>query len=640
MDIGQDRPEHSTVRGQENRETSLPVVNCHTHIFTGDYVAPYLAKTFVPVIYGLLNVQWIIGLIRTVESGWISKIIGLYYLIRRISRRVRALHARSQGVRILSKIGEIWLTLHALLIIIRWFGLGRQILSWFPQGLDPVLNFFWENILYQPVFEWNVGWQILFVALIALLFKLARNLILFLIKYVARQFKLLPGKLSGQMITHYYQLGEFGKYRSQSNVFGKLQRQYTPGTHFVILPMDMKYMGAGAPRYSYDKQMEGLATLATSKKRREIFHPFIFADPRRIAEEQDHFIYTVDKAGTVVPQKGSTIHKYLEVKKFEGIKIYPALGYYPFDVELLPLWKYAADQGIPIMTHCVRGPLYYRGRKKTEWNQHPVYKNRLENGNDVPDEARTPLWLSERKNSKFTVNFTHPLNYLVLLEECLLRKLINKYVWDLKVKENQAKTTEKSELYRQKRGDLIRMFGYKNADTPLEMGLSHLKICLAHFGGDEEWMKFMERDRSEYSLELIKHPRWGINFCFNDNGDFSWNKLAQIWYQVDWYSIISSLLLQFPNVYSDISYIVHDQKIYNLLKRTIHHLRDDQKPPSNLSRLPTHRLGERILYGTDFFVVRNHKSDKQMLIDTMANLSTDEFDLIARHNPRRFLNFN
>jgi len=37
-------------------------------------------------------------------------------------------------------------------------------------------------------------------------------------------------------------------------------------------------------------------------------------------------------------------------------------------------------------------------------------------------------------------------------------------------------------------------------------------------------------------------------------------------------------------------------------------------------------------------VVRNHKSDKEMLADMMGGLSIEDFDQIARINPRPFLN--
>jgi predicted TIM-barrel fold metal-dependent hydrolase len=94
-----------------------------------------------------------------------------------------------------------------------------------------------------------------------------------------------------------------------------------------------------------------------------------------------------------------------------------------------------------------------------------------------------------------------------------------------------------------------------------------------------------------------------------------------IWKNADWYTIISSLMMQYPNVYADLSYIIHEQDIIPLLKQTLNN-------PA---------LKEKVLFGTDFYVVRNHNSEKDLLARTMANLSTEEFDQIARENPINYL---
>ena len=49
------------------------------------------------------------------------------------------------------------------------------------------------------------------------------------------------------------------------------------------------------------------------------------------------------------------------------------------------------------------------------------------------------------------------------------------------------------------------------------------------------------------------------------------------------------------------------------------------------------KLRSRILFGTDFYVVRNHKSDKDLLIETKTLLSEEDFDLIARENTHNYL---
>ncbi len=83
-------------------------------------------------------------------------------------------------------------------------------------------------------------------------------------------------------------------------------------------------------------------------------------------------------------------------------------------------------------------------------------------------------------------------------------------------------------------------------------------------------------------------------------------------------------MIQYSNVYADISYILHDQTIFPLLKETL-------KPRYM-------QLRERVLFGTDFYVVRNHNSEKDLFVSSDALLTDDEFDLIARINPNRFLN--
>ena len=81
-------------------------------------------------------------------------------------------------------------------------------------------------------------------------------------------------------------------------------------------------------------------------------------------------------------------------------------------------------------------------------------------------------------------------------------------------------------------------------------------------------------------------------------------------------------MLQYKNVYADISYTLHDEATLNLLKRTL---------------MSTSGICDRVLFGTDFYVVRSQKSDKQMWTDIIGALSERELELIAVENPRKFL---
>jgi len=79
---------------------------------------------------------------------------------------------------------------------------------------------------------------------------------------------------------------------------------------------------------------------------------------------------------------------------------------------------------------------------------------------------------------------------------------------------------------------------------------------------------------------------------------------------------------EYTNVYADISFIIYDEKIISLLK----------------SSLAVPHLKDRILYGTDFYVVRQKGTDKKFWTDIQAHLSTEEIKLIAVDNPATFIN--
>jgi hypothetical protein len=251
------------------------------------------------------------------------------------------------------------------------------------------------------------------------------------------------------------------------------------------------------------------------------------------------------------------------------------------------------------MTHCIRGVIYYRGKKQKEWDFHPVFEQFLGNDEDPKPEDYRPLLLPQMKAMDVQEIFTHPLNYACLYKKELLTKLI-------------AKAADER---------LKLLFGYKEVEGTIARGLSHLKICFGHFGGEDEWAKFFENDRTNFGHQLVAHPDDGIDFLYTDQV-LKRRKPEQIWKTADWYSIICSLMLQHDHVYADISYILHgDLQILPLLRSTLQH--------------PT--LKTRVLYGTDFFVVRNHKSDKNMLADIKGGLLRSEFDQIARINPGLYL---
>lgn len=567
-----------------------PIVNCHTHIFKGEHVPPYLAKTFVIWPFSkILNTPFILSIFKRFINHQTKDFKDPDIKKRRdqVKRNIRL--QRNVPLSIFISALKLIVTFHALFIIFSWLNIDskytflKRVKIWL---IDYNLLFDTKNLLLQ----------IIIVAILVLFVKSGRNFIWFIVRRLSKVLSLIPGKMTRDLIERYMLLGRFTIYKDQSTTFSKLVKQYPPGSKFIVLPMDMEYMGAGQLKkgFKYHDQMAELAKIKEQSSNKAAILPFVFLDPRRITEDQSQFQYTFDPSTGKVTLENCFIKDYIENKGFNGFKIYPALGYYPFDEALLPIWKYAADNQIPIMTHCIKGTIFYRGSKKKEWDKHPVFKEYI----SLKPRKLGPLLLPERKNLDFSLNFTHPMNYLILLKEELLRIWIGQTSQSIK--------------------DL---FGYTNDETPLKWDLSHLKICFAHFGGEDQWKKYLEADRYDYAQQIIQKPTEGIDFLYTSENKFSWKKLEDGWKYVDWYSIICSMILQHDNVYADISYILHNDDVFPLLRETINNP----------------HIGNRILFGTDFFVVRNHSTEKELVSEVFNHLTDEEVDLIARQNPISYL---
>lgn len=609
------------------------IINAHAHCFTADHVPPFLAKTYLPWgLHFLIPLNVIVACFRFYNKKIAPAKYGYKYK--------KWIRFRTTVLKFLNSIYPARVLIGYYLFFLTFFMVYKLIRLWFT-GNNSVPEI--GEKLYAQLDKIflsisNVYIIIAIVIVVFLMLPAIRNTILMLLRLIWKPLTKIPGPKSKDLVGRYLNIGRYAFHLKQKTIVSILKSQYPKGTTFVLLPMDMDYMAAGNAPTRYRDQMEELAELyATAAK--NTLYPFVFADPRRFGKVEEELRYqTGDKiyfdyqfSDGVLTLKDSLVKDYLEHQNFSGIKIYPALGYYPFDEKLLPLWRYAADNQVPIMTHCIRGTIFYRGVKKSEWNQHPVFRQAMkkvkvekaavantdedDDGFETDEQMETkleyqtqyvPLVLPQAANVDFSYNFTHPLNYLCLLEEELLRQVIA----------NAVAADPNTHLKE--------MFGYTNETTTLTNDLSKLKICLAHFGGEDEWKRYFEKDRYSYSSQLIQHPKRGISFLTQQNNSKkpAPGKIEQLWKYGDWYSIICSMMLQYDNLYADISYILHgDKDIMPLLKET----------------LQNEKLRTRVLYGTDFFVVRNHKSDKNMLADFMGGLNPADFDQIAVENPESYL---
>ena len=195
---------------------------------------------------------------------------------------------------------------------------------------------------------------------------------------------------------------------SQHKIFNDLRYNegYPPGTRFVVLPLNFEHMGAGKVTVPYTQQLNDLIRVKATVG--ESLLPFVYIDPRMgTAEENRDFV-----------------KKYIELKGFAGIKLYPSLGYYPFDPCLELVYQYAADNGIPIMTHCSSTGIFYNDRNHIpDHFTSPDSFNRQEKDYFTkedrsyqyqypPDGVRKSKYLA-----KFTDHFLEPVNYTDALEQ-------------------------------------------------------------------------------------------------------------------------------------------------------------------------------------------------------------------------------
>ena len=153
-----------------------------------------------------------------------------------------------------------------------------------------------------------------------------------------------------------------GSGETQEDILNELNAYYPSGSEFVIHSMDFEYMGAGGMHkgFTYLDQLEELALLKASPKWKDRIDPFFCADPRR-------------------PDMLRLAREYIEKRGFAGIKIYPALGFFPYDDRLMELYGWAEKNRIPIMTHCSRaGSVYFRGDTAADGSRKPDYMTRKE----------------------------------------------------------------------------------------------------------------------------------------------------------------------------------------------------------------------------------------------------------------------
>ena len=131
-------------------------------------------------------------------------------------------------------------------------------------------------------------------------------------------------------------------------------------------------------------------------------------------------------------------------------------------------------------------------------------------------------------------------------------------------------------------------------------GYQNLKLCLAHFGGAEEWIRHL-KGRAQQDEE-------------------------EAWVKTIYQMIVSG---NYPNLYADISYTVFTPKVKGLYVDLVDYLKV----------LLAHPLvRKRVLFGSDYYMVeRESISEKEASLLLRSRLGEDLYKQIAYTNPREFL---
>lgn len=197
-------------------------------------------------------------------------------------------------------------------------------------------------------------------------------------KTVSRILNWLNPLTTDNQFKKYISFIETGNLGSQKAIFEDVASQYPKDTKFVVLPMDMAYMGAGNVQRDYIKQLEELSDLAKENKN---IIPFVHIDIRRSGYE------SLFKLAT-------------ETLGFKGLKLYPPLGVFAQDERFNVIYKYCQTNNLPVIAHCTSGnPVHFKGSRKE--------LIKLLNYNSSED------W--KKSKADICAAFTHPSNYETIL---------------------------------------------------------------------------------------------------------------------------------------------------------------------------------------------------------------------------------
>ena len=334
---------------------------------------------------------------------------------------------------------------------------------------------------------------------------------------------------------------------------------FDPAVRIIGLTMNMDYMDSqpSKKQISFETQLEEVKGIKRYYPAN--FFPFLGIDPRhRAGMDLVNFAKPYFESGVSSPV--GKIYPY-----FSGIKLYPALGFFPFDPRLEEIYRYAEQHQLPVMTHCTRVGSQYIG-------------NQIENL--IPD---SPPMLNMAGNQDIKDS----------VEKRIKAYKENSWIKNSKIGNNDLACD---------------LFGHPENYIPVLKMFPKLKFCLAHMGGSNEVIKSMDGDLA---------------------------KIRQV-DPLSWFEHIKIMMKNYPNLYTDISYTLSDFKDTNskVFQETLNFLGTLVNSNDPVNKI---RFGDRVLFGTDFFMTEQERREPELYAITKQNLAT-WWDTLGRQNTQQYLN--
>ncbi len=156
----------------------------------------------------------------------------------------------------------------------------------------------------------------------------------------------------------------------------------------TALMMDLQKGWGVDVKKNIRKRMDELKRLS---KTRPIL-PFFFCDPRRADDKEDNLYELFHEA-------------FCEGQSFFGVKIYPSLGYDPYDVRLWPIYQLCEEYNIPVLTHCGGVTITAELDRMSGYHGETAQKMVIKDAESDPDDKTTKkIDVKDRKDGGNKLN--------------------------------------------------------------------------------------------------------------------------------------------------------------------------------------------------------------------------------------------